>query len=140
MIDVDTDRRFLQMMWGQGVAEEYQNGKSYVSGPDAFGETQKVTYVFSIDKDLISFGQDRACIAERTKHKCIDQNVAQYAGPVARRAQIRGRRRNRDPAMHARAAGTRFLTNGARQPGPPPRRKIRLTDARCCLHSVQEAN
>ena len=73
MIDVDTDRRFLQLIWGQGVAEEYQNGKSYVSGPDAFGETQKVTYVLSVDKDLITFGQDRACIQSGTKHKCVDQ-------------------------------------------------------------------
>ena len=73
MIDVDTDRRFLQLMWGQGVAEEYQNGESYVSGPDAFGETQKVTYVLSVDKDMITFGQDRACIQSGTKHKCVDQ-------------------------------------------------------------------
>jgi hypothetical protein len=73
MIDVDTDRRFLQLMWGQGVAEEYQNGESYVSGPDAFGETQKVTYVFGIDKDVVTFGQDRACIQSGTKHKCVDQ-------------------------------------------------------------------
>jgi hypothetical protein len=75
MIDVDTDRRFLQLMWGQGVAEEYQNGESYVSGPDAFGETQKVTYVLSVDKDLITFGQDRACIQSGTKHKCVDQET-----------------------------------------------------------------
>jgi len=75
MIDIDTDRRFLQLMWGQGVAEEYQNGESYVSGPDAFGETQKVTYVFSVDKDLITFGQDRACIQSGTKHKCVAQET-----------------------------------------------------------------
>ena len=75
MVDVDTDRRFLQLIWGQGVAEEYRDGESYVSGPDAFGETQKVTYVFSIDKDLITFGQDRACIQSGTKHKCVDQAI-----------------------------------------------------------------
>ena len=45
---------------------------------------------------------------------------AQYAGPRARRAQIRRWRRNRDPAMHARPAGTGFLTKGAREPDPPP--------------------
>jgi hypothetical protein len=65
----------MQLMWGQGVAEEYQNGDSYVSGPDAFGETQKVTYVLSVDKDLITFGQDRACVQSGTKHKCVDQST-----------------------------------------------------------------
>jgi hypothetical protein len=75
MVDVDTDRRFLQMMWGQGVAEEYQNGESYVSGPDSFGETQKVTYILSVDKDLITFGQDRACLKSGTKHPCVNRNT-----------------------------------------------------------------
>jgi len=72
-VDVDTDRRFLQLMWGQGVAEEYQNGASYVSGPDSFGETQKVTYVLSVDGNIVTFGQDRTCIQSGTKHKCADQ-------------------------------------------------------------------
>ncbi len=73
MVDVDTDRRFLQMMWGQGVAEEYQNGESYISGPDSFGEKQKVTYVLSVDNGVVTFGQDRACLESGTKHPCVDQ-------------------------------------------------------------------
>lgn len=75
LVDVDTDQRFMQLMWGQGVAEEYRNGESYISGPDSFGETQKVTYFLSVDKDLITFGQDRACIQSGTKHKCVDQST-----------------------------------------------------------------
>ena len=74
MVDVDTDRRFLQMMWGQGVAEEFQNGDSYISGPDSFGEKQKVTYVLTVDKDLITFGQDRSCLQSGTKHPCVDRS------------------------------------------------------------------
>jgi len=74
MVDIDTDRRFLQMMWGQGVAEEYQNGESYISSPDSFGEKQKVTYVLSIEKGVITFGQDRACLQSGTKHQCVDQS------------------------------------------------------------------
>ncbi len=74
MVDIDTDRRFLQMMWGQGVAEEYQNGESYVSGPDSFGEKQKVTYVLSIENGVITFGQDRACLQSGTKHPCVEQS------------------------------------------------------------------
>jgi hypothetical protein len=73
MIDVDTNRRFMQLMWGQGVAEEYQNGESYISGPDAFGEKQKVTYVLSVDKDVVTFGQDRACLQSGTKHPCAEK-------------------------------------------------------------------
>jgi hypothetical protein len=73
MIDLDTDRRFLQMMWSEGVAEEFLNGDSYVSGPDSFGEKQKVTYVLDVENQLISFGQDRVCLASGVKRKCVDQ-------------------------------------------------------------------
>jgi len=73
MVDIDTDRRFLQMMWGQGVAEEYQNGESYISGPDSFGEKQKVTYVLSVDKGVVTFGQDRACLQSGSKHPCVNR-------------------------------------------------------------------
>ncbi len=73
MVDVDTDRRFLQMMWGEGVAEEYLDGDSYISGPDSFGEKQKVTYVLSVDNEIVTFGQDRACLESGVKRKCVDQ-------------------------------------------------------------------
>lgn len=66
-IDVDTDRLFVQLMWGEGVAEEYLNGDSYISGPSASGQTQKVTYAVSIEKDAVSFGQDRICTAASGK-------------------------------------------------------------------------
>lgn len=73
MIDIDTDRRFLQLMWSEGVAEEFLDGDSYISGPDSFGEKQKVTYVLTIDKEVVSFGQDRACLESGVKRKCADQ-------------------------------------------------------------------
>ncbi|WP_159726346.1 hypothetical protein [Methylosinus sp. Ce-a6] len=73
-IDIDTDRLFVQLMWGQGVAEEYLNGDSYVSGPSASGQTQKVTYAVSIEKDAVSFGQDRVCTAAGASGKCRDEH------------------------------------------------------------------
>jgi hypothetical protein len=73
MVDVDTDRRFLQMMWGEGVAEEYSNGDSYISGPDSSGEKQKVTYIVETNKNVVTFGTDRACLQSGTKRKCEDQ-------------------------------------------------------------------
>jgi hypothetical protein len=73
MVDIDTGRGFAQLMWGQGVAEEYQNGESYISGPDSFGEKQKVTYVLSMENDVVTFGQNRACLQSGTKHPCVDQ-------------------------------------------------------------------
>lgn len=73
-VDVDTDRRFVQLMWGQGVAEEYLDGDSYVSGPGASGQTQKVTYAVSVDRDAVSFGQDRIC-APAGAGRCRDEHI-----------------------------------------------------------------
>ena len=75
MVGLDTDRRHLEMMWSAGVAEEYKQGDSYISGPDSFGEKEKVTYVVTIDKDLVTFGQDRACLQSGTKRKCVDSQT-----------------------------------------------------------------
>lgn len=71
-VDVDTDRLFVQLMWGQGVAEEYRNGESYVSGPGSPGQ-QKVTYAVSVDKDSVIFGQDRICAG--AGGKCRDAHL-----------------------------------------------------------------
>jgi hypothetical protein len=37
MVGLDTDKLFLELMWSEGVAEEYKQGDSYISGPDSFG-------------------------------------------------------------------------------------------------------
>ncbi len=74
-VGLDTDRRYLEIMWSEGVAEEYTQGESYISGPDSFGEKEKVTYVVTIDKDLVTFGQDRACLQSGTKRKCVDSQT-----------------------------------------------------------------
>jgi ethanolamine ammonia-lyase small subunit len=75
MIDIDTDRLFMQLMWSEGVAEEYKDGDSYISGPDSFGRKEKVVYSLSVDKDLVRFGQDRICEADGSKSKCVDQHI-----------------------------------------------------------------
>jgi hypothetical protein len=72
LVDIDTDRHFLQLMWSEGVGEEYLEGDSYLSGPDSFGEKQKVTFVVSIDKDVVTFGDNRVCLQSGTKRKCVD--------------------------------------------------------------------
>jgi len=74
-VDIDTSRLFVQLVWGEGVAEEYQNGDSYVSGPSASGETQKVTYAVSVDKDAVSFGQDRVCSTAGASGKCRNEHI-----------------------------------------------------------------
>ncbi|WP_158658762.1 hypothetical protein [Methylocystis bryophila] len=74
-LGLDTERRYLEIMWSEGVAEEYTQGESYISGPDSFGEKEKVTYVVTIDKDLVTFGQDRACLQSGTKKKCVDSQT-----------------------------------------------------------------
>jgi hypothetical protein len=73
-VDVDTDRQFLQIMWSEGVAEEYKQGDSYISGPDKFGRKEKVVYVMNVDKSLITFGTDRMCMEDGAK-KCSEQHV-----------------------------------------------------------------
>ena len=75
MVDVDTDRRFMQLMWSEGVAEEYKDGDSYISGPDSFGEKEKVVYILGVDNDIVTFGQDRLCLQDGSKRKCVDKHV-----------------------------------------------------------------
>lgn len=74
MVDVDTDRQFLQIMWSEGVAEEYKDGDSYISGPDKYGRKEKVVYVMNVDKDVVTFGTDRLCLEDGAK-KCTEQHV-----------------------------------------------------------------
>jgi hypothetical protein len=74
MVDVDTDRQFLQIMWSEGVAEEYKQGDSYISGPDKYGRKEKVVYVMSLDKGLVTFGTDRLCMEDGAS-KCKEQHV-----------------------------------------------------------------
>jgi hypothetical protein len=73
-VDADTDRLFVQLMWSEGVAEEFQNGDSYISGPDNRGRKVKVTYLVSVDNDVLSFGQDRICVDKEVKG-CADQHL-----------------------------------------------------------------
>lgn len=73
MIDVDTDRQFLQIMWSEGVAEEYKQGDSYISGPDKSGRKEKVVYVMTMDKSLVTFGTDRLCMDGASN--CSEQHV-----------------------------------------------------------------
>ncbi|WP_036283113.1 hypothetical protein [Methylocystis sp. ATCC 49242] len=74
MVDIDTDRNFLQIMWGEGVAEEYKDGDSYISGPDKYGRKEKVVYVMNMVKSVVTFGSDRLCMEDGAK-KCADQHV-----------------------------------------------------------------
>ncbi len=74
MVDIDTDRQFLQIMWSEGVAEEYKQGDSYISGPDKYGRKEKVLYVMSVDKNVVTFGTDRLCMEDGAK-KCSEQHV-----------------------------------------------------------------
>lgn len=74
MVDVDTERQFLQIMWSEGVAEEYKQGDSYISGPDKYGRKEKVVYVMSVDKSLVTFGTDRLCMEDGAR-KCSDQHA-----------------------------------------------------------------
>jgi hypothetical protein len=74
MVDVDTDRRFLQIMWGEGVAEEYKQGDFYISGPDKYGRKEKVVSVMNADGSVVTFGTDRLCMEDGAK-KCSEQHV-----------------------------------------------------------------
>ncbi|MGJ0506672.1 MAG: hypothetical protein ACR652_05945 [Methylocystis sp.] len=74
MVDVDTGRQFLQIMWSEGVAEEYQQGDSYISGPDKHGRKERVVYVMSVDKSLITFGTDRLCM-DGGADTCAERHV-----------------------------------------------------------------
>lgn len=74
MVDIDTDRSFMQIMWGAGIAEEYKEGDSYISGPDNYGRKQKVVYLMRMEGDLVTFGTDRLCMGDGEK-KCVEQHV-----------------------------------------------------------------
>jgi hypothetical protein len=73
-VDIDTNRSFLQLMWSEGVGEEFQNGDSYMSGPDNSGRKEKVNLVVTIDKDVLNFGEDRICVEAGSKGKCDDKH------------------------------------------------------------------
>jgi len=75
MIDADSDRNFIQLMWSEGVAEEYTQGDGYVSGPDSKGRTEKVTYLVDFGKDSVAFGQDRICTPESIAAGCRDKRL-----------------------------------------------------------------
>lgn len=74
-VDVDTERRFVQLMWSDGIAEEFQEGFSYDSGPDASGRTEKVTYSVHADGGLVTFGQDRRCVEKGRAGRCAEQRL-----------------------------------------------------------------
>ncbi|RTL86556.1 MAG: hypothetical protein EKK29_08705 [Hyphomicrobiales bacterium] len=74
MVDIDTDRQFLQIMWSEGVGEEYKQGDSYISGPDRYGRKERVVYVMNVDRSLITFGTDRLCMEDGAK-TCSEQHV-----------------------------------------------------------------
>jgi hypothetical protein len=74
-VDIDTDKSFLQLMWSEGVAEEFRNGYSYMSGPDSVGRKEKVTHIVNLDTDKISFGEDRICVEDGSKGKCVDKHL-----------------------------------------------------------------
>lgn len=74
MVDIDTGRQFLQIMWSEGVAEEYKQGDSYISGPDKYGRKEKVVYVMNVDRSVVTFGTDRLCMEDGAR-KCADQHV-----------------------------------------------------------------
>ncbi len=74
MVDIDTDRAFLQIMWGDGVAEEYKEGDSYLSGSDKYGRKEKVVYVMGVEHDVVTFGTDRLCLEDGEK-KCAGQHA-----------------------------------------------------------------
>jgi hypothetical protein len=76
MVDIDTDRKFLQLMWGQGVAEEYKDGDFYISSPDdKTGRTQKVVYTMKVEEKAIIFGQDRLCVEDPAKGRCLEHHL-----------------------------------------------------------------
>ncbi|MCX7898734.1 MAG: hypothetical protein N2444_01355 [Methylocystis sp.] len=49
MVDIDAGRAFLQIMWGDGIAEAFKLRDSCIDGPDNAGRREKVVYVMSVD-------------------------------------------------------------------------------------------
>jgi len=74
MVDLDTDRRFLQLMWSDGVAEEFQQGAFYISAPDKNGNKRKVVSYMTAERDHVDFGVDHLCLEEATK-PCAPQHI-----------------------------------------------------------------
>jgi hypothetical protein len=70
MLDADDGRRFLQMIWADGVAEEYKDADAYLSGPDADGVKEKVVYSVSFERDVVYFGADRICLEAGARGRC----------------------------------------------------------------------
>jgi len=75
MVDADTDRRFLQLMWSDGVAEEYKDGDFYISAPDPDGSKEKVVYSMSFEHDVLYFGTDRMCLDAGARKRCAEQRL-----------------------------------------------------------------
>lgn len=73
-VDIDTDRAFMQIIWSEGVAEEFKDGDSYILGPDKDGRKEKVAYVMHVERDVVTFGTDRSCLDEGAR-KCVDQHA-----------------------------------------------------------------
>ncbi len=69
MVDIDTSQNFMQLMWRDGVAEEFREGESYLSGPDKYGRKERVVYRMHVDGGKITFGVERNCL-ESLGTKC----------------------------------------------------------------------
>ena len=87
-VGIDTDKLFIQLMWSEGVAEEFQNGDLYTSGPDSFGRKEKVTLIFNLDKDRNQFRGGPHMRRGRIEGKMRRQAFAQHARPGDRRVEI----------------------------------------------------
>lgn len=74
MVDIDTSRNFMQLMWRDGVAEEFHEGESYLSGPDQHGRKEKVVYRMRVDSGKITFGVERICL-ESMDAKCESRHL-----------------------------------------------------------------
>jgi len=74
MVDIDTSRNFMQLMWRDGVAEEFHEGESYLSGPDQHGRKEKVVYRMHVDDGKIAFGVERICL-ETMAAKCESRRL-----------------------------------------------------------------
>lgn len=74
MVDIDTSRNFMQLMWRDGVAEEFHEGESYLSGPDKYGRKERVVYRMHVEGGKITFGVERIC-QENVDAKCESRRL-----------------------------------------------------------------
>lgn len=74
MVDIDTSQNFMQLMWRDGVAEEFREGESYLSGPDKYGRKERVVYRMHVDGGKITFGVERNCL-ESLGTKCESRRL-----------------------------------------------------------------